>query len=642
MIFSNNNNSVLKTINRLEYFGLFLLTVMVLTSSLAPANAAQEIKLREKAPIVLGVNAYSFSDLLEARDYRNEEQVYTLFNLLDWCASQGVAALDPTAYFFPTYPEVPSDDYLARFKKHAADVGVVISGTGIRNNFASPDPAVRAEGVQLAKNWIVAASKMGAPVVRLFAGAIPKGYEDKWEKVAGWMIDCYKECAAFGEQYGVKIGIQNHGEMLQTAEQCLYVLDKVDSEWAGLIVDTGNFKTEDPYVDIAAVVPYAINWQVKESVFGLGSEIRTDFRRLVKIIKAGGYTGYIPVETLLVRGQSYDPFVLVREMLDELQEAIDAEYNYGQGYAFEQNQKLGRGVNIIGYDALWQDREKARMKDKHFKLIKEAGFDNVRIVIMPFKFSMDENYTLDPRFFETLDWAIEQSLANDLMAIVDLHEHHAMQENPLGNKAIFLAMWKQIAEHCKDYPNQVLFEIANEPNMDPDIWNDIHKDAWRIMRKSNPNRTILIGPIYGNQVYYLKDLKLPKADRNIIITVHYYLPIEFTHQGAPWSSKSKDLSGITWTNSASEEQAIKKDFDIAQEWSKAHNRPIHLGEFGAYEKAEMDYRVRWTDFVARQAEARGWSWSYWQFDSDFIVYDIDQDAWVKPILGALVPETKDQ
>lgn len=270
--------------------------------------------------LIPSLNAYSFSDLLEARDKRNNEQVYTLFNLLDWCASQNIAALDPTAYFFPGYPEVPSDEYLTRFKNRAAELGIVISGTGIRNNFASPDPAVRAEGVALAKDWIVAASKIGAPVVRLFAGAEPEGYT--WEEVAGWMIACYKECAAFGAQYGVKIGIQNHGGMLQTAEQCKYVLNAVDSPWAGLIVDTGNFKTADPYKDIEAVVPYAVNWQIKESVFGIGNEVRTNFDRLAAIIATGGYRGYLPVETLMVNGVSYDPFALVPEMLEALEEAI--------------------------------------------------------------------------------------------------------------------------------------------------------------------------------------------------------------------------------------------------------------------------------------------------------------------------------
>jgi endoglucanase len=51
----------------------------------------------------------------------------------------------------------------------------------------------------------------------------------------------------------------------------------------------------------------------------------------------------------------------------------------------------------------------------------------------------------------------------------------------------------------------------------------------------------------------------------------------------------------------------------------------------------MDSRARWTAAIARAAEARGWSWAYWQFDSDFIVYDVQRNAWVEPILHALIP-----
>lgn len=311
------------TSNRSKHFVLF--SALILLSSLFAFTATGQ-KKKNNSPLIPSLNAYSFSDLLMARDARDKQQVYTLFNLLDWCATQKIKGLDPTAYFFPTYPEVPSDEYLKKFKDRAAELGIVITGTGIRNDFASPDPKVRQAGVELAKKWIVTASKMGAPIVRVFSGEIPKGYENKWNEVAGWMIDCYKECAAFGEKYGVKIGIQNHGDMLQTAEQCLYILKAVNSKWVGLIVDTGNFKTADPYKDIAEVVSYAINWQIKESVFGIGSEVPTDYKRLIQVIKDGGYKGYLPIETLLVRGKPYDPFTLVPQMLNELSAAIKAAY----------------------------------------------------------------------------------------------------------------------------------------------------------------------------------------------------------------------------------------------------------------------------------------------------------------------------
>ena len=106
----------------------------------------------------------------------------------------------------------------------------------------------------------------------------------------------------------------------------------------------------------------------------------------------------------------------------------------------------------------------------------------------------------------------------------------------------------------------------------------------------------------------LKDLILPEDDRNIIVAIHYYSPIQFTHQGAPWSVKNKDLSGITWTQSDSEMKGVKDDFEIAQQWSKKYNRPLTLGEFGAYEKADMESRVKWTNYVARQAESNHIGW----------------------------------
>jgi endoglucanase len=113
--------------------------------------------------------------------------------------------------------------------------------------------------------------------------------------------------------------------------------------------------------------------------------------------------------------------------------------------------------------------------------------------------------------------------------------------------------------------------------------------------------------------------------------------MEFTHQGAPWASAYKDKTGALWTGSDAERQRTEADFAKAQAWAAAHGRPVLLGEFGAYDKGDMESRARYTAHVARAAEKLGWSWTYWQFDSDFVVYDIDQDRWVDPIRRALVP-----
>ncbi len=286
----------------------------------------QENKRPIESHIKLALNAFSFNDLLVGKGQPNKKPLITLIELLDWCALQKIEAVDLTGYYFPGYPEVPSDEYIYELKRKAFKLGIDISGTGIRNNFASPDAAIRKADVERAKQWIIVAEKLGAPVIRLFAGEIPRGYENKWEEVAGWMIDCYRECAAFGAQHGVIIGIQNHGDMLQTADQCIKVVKAVNSKWAGIILDTGNFKVKDPYADIEAVIPYTVNWQVKESVFGLGSPMETDLPRLMKIIKNSTYRGYIPIETLAVKGVPYDPYRLVPELLGDLETALKNEF----------------------------------------------------------------------------------------------------------------------------------------------------------------------------------------------------------------------------------------------------------------------------------------------------------------------------
>jgi endoglucanase len=305
---------------------------------------------------------------------------------------------------------------------------------------------------------------------------------------------------------------------------------------------------------------------------------------------------------------------------------------------FAQNKRLARGVNVLGYDPLWQGKS-GRFKEKYFRAIKDAGFSHVRINLHPFRDGKaDAHYQIGKAWFDTLDWAVAHALAVGLMPILDFHEFNVLGEDPEGNHERFLAMWRQIAEHCRSAPSGVLFEILNEPNkkLTPEVWNRWLREALAIIRKSNPTRTVIVGPTSFNNIKDLDKLDLPGDDRNLIVTIHYYSPFPFTHQGASWTSQ-KDKLGVKWEGTPEERQAIEKDFDNAQHWAEKHHRPMYLGEFGALEKGDLDSRVRWTSFVTREAEKRGWSWGYWQFEGNFIVYDVTKDQWVEPIRRALLP-----
>jgi endoglucanase len=308
--------------------------------------------------------------------------------------------------------------------------------------------------------------------------------------------------------------------------------------------------------------------------------------------------------------------------------------------AFEQVRRLGRGVNILGYDPIWDHHKDGRFKEKHFKLIREAGFQSVRINLHALqRMDAGNGYKLDDGWLKTLDWAVKGALANGLMVILDLHNYNDVAENPAAFKPRVMAFWKQVAERYKKAPDSVIFEILNEPNggLTAALWNEWLVEALAVIRATNPARTVVLGPPEWNGFRHLDELALPEGDRNIIVTVHYYEPMRFTHQGAAWTPEFVNLSGVNW-GSPAEIKQVEGDFARVEAWSAEHRRPILLGEFGAYDKGPIDSRARYTAFVARAAESLGWAWAYWQFDSDFIVYDIEQDRWVEPILRALVPK----
>lgn len=280
--------------------------------------------------IKLALNAYSFSKLLN-NQLKGRDAGISLPELVDFCAKQGFEGLDATGYFFPGYPNVPDESYVNQLKRRAFDLGIGISGTGVRNNFTTADQAVRAAGVQHIKQWVEVAARLGAPVLRVFADTQMKG--QTWQSAAPgctrdqveeWIAGHLRDCAEHGARFGVIIGVQNHGDFLQTSADHLRLVRRVDSPWCGPIVDTGYYKSDDPYQDMAAVAPYAVNWQIKESPFGAGNPVRTDLKKLLTLIRLASYRGYLPVETLSASGQAYDPYDVVPKFLAELREAVEA------------------------------------------------------------------------------------------------------------------------------------------------------------------------------------------------------------------------------------------------------------------------------------------------------------------------------
>ncbi len=279
-------------------------------TGIASLPAQTKVERTGGPKLKISCNLFSFNNPLQSG-------ALTLDAVLEFCAKLGFDAVDPTAYYFPGYPKTPPDNYLYHIKRRAFVLGLDISGTGVRNDFTVPDAALRQADVEMVKSWIECAARMGAPVLRVFAGAgIPKGRTE--DEVNGWVVEGIGRCVEHAAKSGVLISIQNHNDFIKTSAQVLKILQMVNSEWFGVNLDIGSFRTGDPYEEIARVLPYAITCQIKENLYYKEKEVKTDLALLFRLFTEAGYRGYIPIETL---GEG-DPKMKVPRFLDEVRKAL--------------------------------------------------------------------------------------------------------------------------------------------------------------------------------------------------------------------------------------------------------------------------------------------------------------------------------
>ena len=223
---------------------------------------------------------------------------------------------------------------------------------------------------------------------------------------------------------------------------------------------------------------------------------------------------------------------------------------------------------------------------------------------------------------------------------MNIHHDNDTFKDPAANLPRVESFWRQIATRYKDRPDRLYFEVLNEPNgaMTDEIWQASFPKLLAAIRESNPKRPVIIGPGHWNGIDSLAKFSLPEADRMLITTVHYYSPFKFTHQDADWVPEgSKAWKGTTWRGTPEQVKELKADFAKVAKWAKANDRPIYVGEFGAFSGADMESRKDWTVAVTREAERLGFSWAYWEFASGFGAYDPQTDKWREPLLDALVP-----
>ncbi len=234
----------------------------------------------------------------------------------------------------------------------------------------------------------------------------------------------------------------------------------------------------------------------------------------------------------------------------------------------EMSCRLGRGISLgNALDTLREGDAGFRLRDRYFADIRDAGFDTVRL---PVKWSAHASesppYTISPALFERVDWAIGEALGRGLNIVVNVHHYDELNDAPRIQRPRFLGLWRQIAARYASWPRRLYFELLNEPRaaMTAKAWNELIPLALAVIRERDPGRAVIVGPARMNDLDALPELELPTMTAGG--PLHFYAPLEFTHQGAPWRAGADQWLGTTWGNDA-DRRAVRDGLAKAASWA---------------------------------------------------------------------------
>ncbi len=258
--------------------------------------------------IKFGISSYSYWH------FRTEK--VSIQTVIDKAAALGAEGVDILHRQMDLDEKGPLDAaahaYCQRLKRHAFRAGIDLICLSIHQDFVSPDPDTRQQWIAHTEKCIELAYAMGIPSIRLNSGrwkTIPDfdalmrargeepilpGYtlDDGFK----WCIDSIRRCTELAAQRGVILALENHWGLTSQPEGQLRILSAIDSPWLGALMDTGNF-LEDPYEKLTAIAPKTVLVQAK--TYPGGGEWYTldlDYKRIAKILRDAGYTGYISLE----------------------------------------------------------------------------------------------------------------------------------------------------------------------------------------------------------------------------------------------------------------------------------------------------------------------------------------------------------
>lgn len=300
----------------------------------------------------------------------------------------------------------------------------------------------------------------------------------------------------------------------------------------------------------------------------------------------------------------------------------------------------------MGFDGYYEGRNRTWMtrKDVYTGLVAK-GFDHVRLPVDFRDYSSYNSSTgvatlkeettttgywwnkTEVPGFSTFDTVINNAIDAGLYIVLDFHGWFYIDPTDAASTNQFVALWKAVAERYKDYPNKLVFELANEPkdNSHYTAVCNMQKAAIAEIRKTNPTRLILFDPGDASQPWVLtrsanhSEVSLPSGDNNIAVVAHCYNPGYFTHQGESWSS------GSSTTNvpfSAAYRGTLNWDLDQCRLYMEGTGNKLVINEFNVSQKlADLGDITEYLSIVTRFCEANRIPWAPWIYYADTSSFD---------------------
>lgn len=315
------------------------------------------------------------------------------------------------------------------------------------------------------------------------------------------------------------------------------------------------------------------------------------------------------------------------------------------------------GVNLGGWLSQYRiyDHQhfKSFISSSDIEQIAGWGMDHVRLPIdYPILEDDQQPYAYKESGFAYIDQCLNWCQANGLNVVLDLHSAPGYSFDAPGTNSLFdslelqqrlLALWQALAAHYAGRKQPaIIFELLNEitlPSSAP--WNKLAHQLFSSIRAIDTTHWIMVGGNEWNSISALKEIAL-FDDPRVVYTFHYYDPLPFTHQKAPWVEELQafdqelvypgNIPGLSefldkkpsyqkrlerFRGIQMDKQFLQKDIQQALDFLHQSGRPLYCGEFGVIESAPRDSRLNWhRDFVAllREYQIGHACWSYKQMD----------------------------